>query len=294
MPPSSRPALYTLRYSRMHLCSGRARHHPTGNFKQELEVAPFKGRARPMPSLRLVFSRACAAFSLACRFFCASDFRLLRRRNRFIDWFNALLCVVLYTVDCPAHGVRLHEICVVGAQHGSQFVEIGSGVEPSIIVFRQQHHRHAIMNSSNQGVGFTHDDGGRQNLLATEPVELPNSRKGKRLKILSTESIRLLPIISLLPLIETRGWNKAAALCERLTEQRKLVHGLNPRVNVWNLRFLFHPEWDETPAGHDKLPISVSGIDAHDRNLVRRADIVPRAKVQTRNSTRTKQYAIRI
>jgi hypothetical protein len=103
-----------------------------------LEVAPFKGRACPMPSLRLVFSRARAAFSLASRFLCASDFTLRRRRNRFIDWFNALLCVVLYAVDCPAHCIRLHEICIVGAQHGPQFVEIGTGAKPSIIVLHHQ------------------------------------------------------------------------------------------------------------------------------------------------------------
>jgi hypothetical protein len=72
------------------------------------------------------------------------------------------------------------------------------------------------MNSSNQRVGLTNNHCGRQDLLATKSVELPDPRKGEGFEIFSTES--LLPIGTLLPLIKTSGWNKAAALCECLTE----------------------------------------------------------------------------
>ena len=98
----------------------------------------------------------------------------------------------------------------------------------------------------------------------------------------------------MLPLIKASGWDEAAAFSERLSEQGQLVYGLGTRIDMWNLGLLLHPEWDETPTGHDKLAFSVSGIDAHDRDLVSRRDVVSRRKVRARNSCRTKQRAIGI
>ena len=74
------------------------------------------------------------------------------------------------------------------------------------------------MNSSNQGVRFTDDYRRRYDLLAVEPVELPDTRKGERFKILATKAVWLFPIMVLLPLIEASGWDEAATFCKRLTE----------------------------------------------------------------------------
>ena len=72
-----------------------------------------------MPSFRLVFSRALAAFSLASRFFCASDFTSFYRRQCLRDWLDTFIRIVLDAVNRAAYGVRLHEACIVGTQHGS-------------------------------------------------------------------------------------------------------------------------------------------------------------------------------
>ena len=78
-------------------------------------------------------SRGLAPPSLAPRaFFRASDFRLLCRQYRFIDRFNALLCIVFDAINRAADGVRLRQICIVGTQHCLQSVEIRVGAKPPI------------------------------------------------------------------------------------------------------------------------------------------------------------------
>jgi hypothetical protein len=95
-----------------------------------------------------------------------------------------------------------------------------------------------------------------------------------------------------LPLIKTGSGNEATAFRKGLAEERKLVYGFGPRIDVWNSGFLFHPKRNETPPCHDKLSLSVAGIDAHDRDLVSRRDIVSGRKIRAGDANRPKQCAI--
>ena len=38
--------------------------------------------------------------------------------------------------------------------------------------------------------------------------------------------------------------------------------GLRTRIDVRDLRLLFHPKWNETPPGNRELALTVSWIDA--------------------------------
>jgi hypothetical protein len=51
--------------------------------------------------------------------------------------------------------------------------------EPSIIVFAQKHHRHAIVNATNERIRLSDDYSRRQDLLATETRELQMPAKAK-------------------------------------------------------------------------------------------------------------------
>jgi len=57
--------------------------------------------------------------------------------------------------------------------------------EPSIVVFAQKHHGHAIVNATNERIRLSDDYSRRQDLLATETRELPDASEGKGLGALA-------------------------------------------------------------------------------------------------------------
>ena len=49
--------------------------------------------------------------------------------------------------------------------------------------------------------------------------------------------------------------------------------------DVRDLRLLFHPEWDQSPACHDHLALAVAGVDAYNRDLVSGSHVVAEGKI---------------
>ena len=57
------------------------------------------------------------------------------------------------------------------------------------------------------------------------------------------------------------------------------MNSLSTCIDVRDLWLVLHPKWDETPSSHRQLALTVSWINANDRDLIGRRYVIARRKV---------------
>ena len=142
-------------------------------------------------------------------------------------------------------------------------------------VLPPQHHRHAVMQRRNRGVGVAGDDGDRVDLAAFPvPPALPNSGEGDQPALARTKQER--PPLALWPrpFIEAVGRHEAAPLGEGAAERALGGDAFAARIDHGRSRLWIPDEGRQQAPAHHAEAARAVGVHAHHADLLRRRDIV--------------------
>ena len=148
-------------------------------------------------------------------------------------------------------------------------------VEPGLEVFAPKHHRHAVMQRRDRGVGVAGDDGDRVDLVSF-PVApaLPDPGEGDEAAPSRTKQER--PPLALWPrpFIEAVGRHEAAPLGEGAAERALGGDAFAARIDHRRPRLWIPDEGRQQAPAHHAEAARAVGVHAHHADFLRRRDIV--------------------
>ena len=197
-------------------------------------------------------------------------------------------------VDELGDAVAGHVFGWIWAQQGFQELRLKTvGLQPPLIMFGSQDHRHPIMDGGDHGVGLGGDDGegfdglggGWSGVVEGEFIFarwadpfVPEAGHAEVAAVLQGKPERLFASGCGLPFVKAVGGDQAALGRELAAEAGFLVDGVGPGVGELVAEgFIFRPGRDQTPAHGFQNGLSV--FPDEDRGLGARGEIVARLKV---------------